>query len=383
MSERVLVTGGAGFIGSHIVDELVRRGYAVRVLDALEPQVHGIERRRPRYSNSEAEFVSGDVRDRDAAVAALDGCGVLIHQAASVGVGQSMYEILSYVSHNTLGAATLLDVIAKERHGVRKMLVASSMSVYGEGKYRCRSCALERPQHELFAPKLRRREQLEESDWEVHCPVCGAVGEPVPCDESKPLYPTSVYAITKRDHEELFLTVGRAFGIPTVALRYFNIYGERQSLSNPYTGVAAIFASQLLNGNSPIVFEDGRQSRDFTHVSDVALANALAVEASGADYEAVNVGTGRRTDLLELLRLLRERLDPDGRIPIRMTGRFREGDIRHCYADIAKARRLLGYKPSVPFAEGVNLLVAWARGQDARDESARALAELEAKRLIR
>ncbi len=383
MKGRVLVTGGGGFIGSHIVDGLLQRGYEVRVLDALDSQVHGDERLPPAYLAREAEFVCGDVRDRDTVRSAIQGCDYLLHQAASVGVGQSMYEIAMYVANNSLGAAVVLDVLAKERHRVQKVVVASSMSIYGEGKYRSAACARERPWAEFFAPRLRERAQLERREWELRCPICGGEGEPAPCDEEKPLFPTSVYAITKRDHEELFLVVGRAYGIPTVALRYFNIYGERQSLSNPYTGVAAIFASQLLNGNSPVVFEDGRQSRDFTHVSDVARANIFALESPAADYEAINVGTGIRTDLLTLLALLQERLDPERRVAVQLTGKFREGDIRHCYADTAKARSLLGYEPSVSFARGVDLLVSWAREQHAHDESRRALAELAERRLIR
>lgn len=382
MSDRVLVTGGAGFIGSHIVEALLERGYDVRVLDNLDAQVHE-DGKAPAYLPRDAEFVRGDVRDRDTVVRAIRDCDAVLHEAASVGVGQSMYEIRAYVESNSLGAAVILDAIARERHRVRKMLVASSMSVYGEGKYRCAACARERPWAELFAPRLRPREQLERREWEVRCPVCGGEGEPVPCDEEKPLYPTSVYAVTKRDHEELFLCVGRAYGIPTVALRYFNIYGERQSLSNPYTGVAAIFASQLLNGNAAMVFEDGRQSRDFTHVSDVAKANVLALETDAADYEPINVGTGVRTDLLTLLSLLQERLDSERKVPIEMTGKFREGDIRHCYAAISKARKLLGFEPAVPFSRGVDLLVAWAARQGAQDHSRRAWAELAERRLIR
>ena len=382
MTDSILVTGGAGFIGSHVVDLLLERGHNVRVLDSLVPQVHGKDQARPAYLGSDVELIQGDVRDRRAVKRALEGQTMLCYQAASVGVGQSMYDIESYVSNNTLGAAVVLDVLANERHSVRKIVVASSMSIYGEGKYRCPRY-MDSSHAEYFAPRVRTRKQLERHDWEPRCPNCGTPGESVPCDEDKSLYPTSVYAVTKRDHEELFLSVGAAYGIPVVALRYFNTYGERQSLSNPYTGVAAIFASQLLSGNPPVIFEDGAQSRDFTHVSDVARANVLALEGDGANHHAVNVGTGQRTTLLMLVELLRARLDPEHRIQPTITGRFREGDIRHCFASVDTAKKLLGYEPNVRFDAGVDRLVSWAKEQQVRDDTANAFAELQKNRLIR
>jgi dTDP-L-rhamnose 4-epimerase len=371
---RVLVTGGAGFIGSHLVDALIARGHTVRVLDNLTPQVHGRPPRQPDYLHPAAEFVRGDVRHRASVRRALEGVEVVFHQAAAVGVGQSMYEIRRYVEVNTLGGAVLLDVLANEPHTVRKLVVASSMSIYGEGAYDCAACG-------RVYPALRGEEQLRARDWEMRCPRCQEPVRAVPTAEDKPLAPTSVYAITKRDHEELFLAFGRAYRLPVVALRYFNVYGPRQALSNPYTGVAAIFAARLLNGRPPLVFEDGQQTRDFTHVSDIVQANLLAMESAAGDYEVFNVGTGVPTSVLEVARLLAQRLGVD--IQPEVVQRFRAGDIRHCYADITKIRRVLGYEPRVVFAEGgLDDLVRWARAQRPADGVERARRELEAKCLI-
>ncbi len=357
--EHVLVTGGAGFVGSHLVDALIARGDRVRVLDTLEPQVHGPDGQPPAYWNSRAELVRGSVTDPGVVARALEGIDVVLHEAALVGVGQSMYNMVRYCQVNTLGAAVLLEEVVKRRKQIRKMLVASSMSVYGEGAYRT-------AEGEMRAPRLRGRDRLERSEWEMRDPTTGAPLTPMPTPESKPLQPTSVYAITKRDHEELFLAVGYAYRIPTVALRYFNIYGERQALSNPYTGVAAIFSARVLNQQPPVVFEDGEQSRDFVHVSDVVQANLLALETDRADYQALNVGTGRPTTVRQVADAILSALAARDLAPT-VLGKFREGDIRHCYADITLARTLLGYEPRVPFAVGMRQLVEWVRGQRAVD----------------
>ena len=369
MTEKILVTGGAGFIGSHLVDALLRAGHEVRVFDSLEPQVHGGLREReewPGYLAAECEKILGDVRDRDALQKAVTGVDVVFHQAAVVGVGQSMYEIARYVDANTRGTAVLLDVLANENHRVRKLIVASSMSIYGEGKYEC-------PVHGVVYPNLRSIEQLTARDWELHCPACGQPVEPLPTGEEKPLYPTSIYAITKRDQEEMCLTVGRAYGIPAVALRYFNVYGPRQALSNPYTGVAAIFSSRLLNGRPPVIFEDGRQSRDFVHISDIVQANLLAMEREEMDYGVFNVGTGRALTVLDVAEALVQHLD--GGVEPEIAHRFRTGDIRHCFADVCRIQAL-GYQPTVRFEDGVAELVAWVRSQTTVDGFERAREEL-------
>jgi dTDP-L-rhamnose 4-epimerase len=369
MSEKILVTGGAGFIGSHLVDALLKADHEVRVFDSLEPQVHGGLRERgqwPEYLAPECEKTLADVRDRDALRKAVDGIDVIFHDAAAVGVGQSMYEIDRYVDANTHGTAVLLDVLANEHHEVRKVVVASSMSIYGEGKYRC-------AEHGEVYPRLRSDDQLATRDWEMHCPVCGQPVEPVPTDEEKPLYPTSIYAITKKDQEEMCLTVGRAYGISTVALRYFNVYGPRQALSNPYTGVVAIFSSRLLNGQPPVIFEDGRQSRDFVHVSDIVRANLLAMEREEMEYHTFNVGTGRPKTVLDVAEALSQHLN--GPVEPETVHKFRAGDIRHCFADISRIQAL-GYQPQVRFEDGVGELVEWVRSQTAVDGFERARDEL-------
>lgn len=358
MTDHVLVTGGAGFVGSHLVDALLSAGHRVRVLDSLEAQVHGGNQQAPDYLNPEAELVRGSVLDVDTVRRALDGIDVVLHQAALVGVGQSMYDIARYCQVNTGGAGVLLEEIVKRRGHIRKVVVASSMSIYGEGAYRTR-------EGEPRYPRLRPRDRLERGEWEMWDAASATVLEPMPTPETKPLHPTSVYAVTKRDQEELFLSVGYAYKIPTVALRYFNIYGERQALSNPYTGVAAIFGSRVLNGQAPAIFEDGAQSRDFVHVSDVVQANLLALESDRADYEPLNVGTGQPTTIRQVADAILDALGRD-LMPC-VLGKFREGDIRHCYADISRARALLGYEPKVVFGQGMRRLIEWVRGQQAVD----------------
>jgi dTDP-L-rhamnose 4-epimerase len=376
MSERgkVLVTGGAGFIGSYLVDALVERGYGVRVFDSLEPQVHGEGRQVPEYLSPGAELVIGDVRDRSALKAALAGIDIVFHYAAAVGVAQSMYEIHRYVEANTLGGATLLDILAEESHHVRKLIVASSMSIYGEGKYGCDTCGVAYPQ-------LRSDEQLRQRQWEMRCPSCDEEMRPLPTDEDKPLHPTSIYAVTKRDHEEMFLCFGRAYGIPAVALRFFNVYGPRQALSNPYTGVAAIFSSRLLNGQPPVIFEDGLQSRDFVHVSDIVRASLLAMESEKGDHEVFNVGTGRPLTIAAIGQALIDEL-AGGQIEPQIVGKYRRGDIRHCFADIGKITDKLGFVPQVKFEDGVSDLISWVREQEAADRFHLVDRELKEKDLI-
>ena len=362
---KILVTGAAGFIGSHLVDELLAEGHEVRVLDALEPQVHGTGG-WPAYLSAEAERIEGDVRDAELVRRALEGVEVVYHQAARVGVAQSMYEVASYVSANSLGAAVLLEAIAEARGRIERLVVASSMSIYGEGAY-------VDVDGQPAVPHLRPEAQLERREWEV----VDARGRPLrslPTPESKPLMPTSVYAVTKRDHEELFLTMGSAYHIPTVALRYFNVYGSRQALSNPYTGVAAIFSSRLLNGARPPVNEDGEQSRDFVHVSDIVQANLLAMRCPADGGRVYNVGTGQPTTIRAVAELLAARLGLD--IQPEITGRYRAGDIRHCIADITRARKELGFEPRVRLETGIDEVIAFAREQRPEDHVEEATAEL-------
>jgi dTDP-L-rhamnose 4-epimerase len=370
----VLVTGGAGFIGSHLVEALLARGARVRVLDSLDPQVHGPGATRARHLPPDVELVHASVCDAAAVDHALDGVRSVVHLAAQVGVGQSMYAIVPYVDENVRGTAVLLDRLANAAQRIKRLVVASSMSIYGEGRYRCSRCG-------PVAPPPRPLAQLQARDWELRCPACATTTTPAPCDEDKPIVPTSVYAVTKRDQEELCLCVGRAYGIGTVALRLFNVYGPRQALSNPYTGVGAIFSSRLLNGQRPLVFEDGRQSRDFIHVSDIVEAFCLALERDDVADVALNVGTGRSTSVARLAetiaRSLRVTLAPE------IVGRFREGDIRHCVADVSRIERRLGFRARMTLDKGVEDLVAWAREQRADDRVAQARDELDRRGLIR
>jgi len=370
MADRVLITGGAGFIGSHLADTLLARGCHVVALDNLDPQVHpGGE--RPAYLDRSVELVVGDVRNPDTVARLISSVDVVFHLAAAVGVGQSMYEVRRYADVNTVGAATLLEAIVSGRRELRKLVVASSMSVYGEGAYLC-------ARHGRVDPPLRAEAQLAARDWEVRCPKCGAALDATATPEDKRLAPASVYAVTKRDQEEMFLSVGTAYRIPTVALRFFNIYGPRQALSNPYTGVAAIFCAQLLNRHAPLVFEDGRQSRDFIHVADIVRACVLATEREEADYQVFNIGTGRSLSVRELASILAGELGWHGEPEV--ANRYRAGDIRHCFADISRARQLLGFEPCVPFEDGVGELVGWVKTQERVADSVRSAADELAKR---
>jgi dTDP-L-rhamnose 4-epimerase len=365
--KRVLVTGGAGFVGSHTVDALLAQGHEVRVFDSLTGQVHG-EGVMPDYMPREIEFVRGDMEDIDAVREAVSGVDVVFHLAAAVGVGQSMYEIARYMSANTQGTANLLQALLDRKAKVEKLIVASSMSIYGEGKYLCNECGEQ-------SPPARGRDQLQSDQWEVQCPQCKQALTPIATDEAKPLQCTSVYALSKKDQEELCLLYGRTYGLPVVALRYFNIYGPRQALSNPYTGVAAIFAARLLNRRAPLVFEDGMQMRDFVSVHDVVAANLLAMEQSEADGIALNIGSGEPVSIREVAATLAQALGQEAQPEL--TGKYRAGDIRHCFADISAARRSLGYEPRHRFAEGVKELVEWLRAQSPEDRAAEAAAELE------
>jgi len=367
----VLVTGGAGFVGSHLVDALLARGDRVRILDSLDPQVHGAERRAPAWIPADAELIAGDMRDAEAVRAALDGVELVYHLAAAVGVGQSMYRVAEYTAANTLGTANLLQALVEDRGAVQRVVVASSMSIYGEGRYL-------RPDGTPAAEVVRDPEQRE---WEPR-DADGQPLTPAPTDEGKPIDPTSIYALTKADQERMVLQIGAAYGIPSVALRFFNVYGPRQSLSNPYTGIAAIFSSRLLNGQPPVIFEDGLQRRDFVSVHDIVQALLLAGTSDAAEGHAINVGTGRPVTVREVAETLARVLGSD--LQAEITGRYRVGDIRHCYADISLARRLLGYEPRVTFEQGMTELVEWLREQDRpADRLAEHAAELAAHGLTR
>ena len=365
----ILITGGAGFIGSHLADDLLHRGHRVRALDNLSPQVHGPDASRPAYLHRDVELIHGDVRDATAVRQALAGVDAVYHFAAAVGVGQSMYEIEQYTSVNNLGTAVLLQALIERP--VQRLVVASSMSLYGEGLY-------ETSDGTPVDDAERTLEQLKRADWEPR-DRHGAVLRPLPTPETKAPSLASIYALSKFDQERMSLMVGRAYGIPTIALRFFNVYGTRQSLSNPYTGVLAIFASRFLNDHPPFIFEDGLQRRDFVSVYDVVQACRLALEAPDAAGCALNVGSGQSYTISEVAELLRLVLGKATGAEV--CGKYRVGDIRHCTADVRLAREVLGYRPSVTLEDGLVELSEWLREQAADDRFAEANHELSARGL--
>jgi dTDP-L-rhamnose 4-epimerase len=353
MSRRALVTGGAGLIGSHLVDLLVREGWTVRVLDNLEPQTH--RRGQPGWLNENAEFRRGDLRDRDTITAALDQIDIVFHQAA---YGGYMPEIAKFVHVNSLGTAQMLEVIREKNLPIKKIVVASSQAVYSEGAGEC-------SQHGMVFPSVRPIEQLRRGDWQVHCPVCGAITKSVPTPENAPVGGETVYGLTKVDQERLVLLWGKQTGTPAVALRYSCTYGPRQSIFNPYTGVIAIFCTRLLNNLPPVFYEDGNQTRDMSFVEDIAHANLLAAETDKLDGLPVNVGSGHGVAIGEIAEIISAALKID--IAPEVNGEFRPGEMRHLTSDIIRIGGI-GYKPTVGLAEGIQRYIDWIRTQsDIRD----------------
>ena len=370
MGKHILITGGAGFIGSHLCDALLADGHQVRILDNLSEQVH--PQGRPDYLDQDVEFIEADVRDADAWAKALEGIDVVYHLAAAVGVGQSMYQISHYTSVNEVGTARLLEALIDRP--VDRLVVASSMSLYGEGLYRGAD-------GQLIERIERTPEQLHRGQFELVDQAERPL-QPVPTPETKQPSLASVYALTKYDQERLCLMVGRAYDIPAVALRFFNVYGARQALSNPYTGVLAIFGSRYLNDKPPLIFEDGRQRRDFVHVSDVARGCKLAMQRDEAVGEVFNSGSGQSYSVRQVAQKMGRAMGKE-HIPPEITGEYRGGDIRHCFADISKARRLLGYQPRVEFDQGLDELADWMADQPAHDHVGRAWRELTARGLTK
>jgi dTDP-L-rhamnose 4-epimerase len=370
MFKKALILGGAGFIGSHLADELLAHGYHVRVLDNLDPQVHGEDARRPSYLNKQVELIIGDLRDAKQLQRALAGIDVVCHLAAAVGVGQSMYEISRYSSVNAMGTALLLEALIKRP--VERLLVASSMSIYGEGLYR------DRKGHQISPPQ-REFAQLRAGHWDL-TDESGRPLTPIATPETKTPDPTSVYALLKYNQERMCLCVGDAYRIPTVALRFFNTFGPRQALSNPYTGVLAIFGARLINGRPPIIYEDGLQRRDFVNVRDVARACRLALESNDAIGGVFNIGSGESCTILTLAERMAAVLGKP-RLRPQTTGKCRIGDIRHCFADIDNARKILNYEPRIPLEKGLDEFAQWLDRQVATDRIPQASAELAARGL--
>lgn len=366
---RILVTGGAGFIGSHLVDALIKEGHSVRVFDNLEPQVHR-GRKLPSYLNPQAEFVRGDVRSKAAFARVLEDVDVVHHVAAAVGTGQSMHQIKRYTDVNIGGVANLMEVLAHTDHSVKKIVLTGSVAAYGEGDYQCGNCGIVRP-------SLRSEEQIRLGQWEPLCPHCGNETESLPIKESAPFACQSVYGISKRVQEEMLLVLGKAYGIPTTVLRLFNIYGPRQSLTNPHTAVFAVFSARIREGKPPLVIEDGQQTRDFVYVSDVVRAAVIAGRPGTADFEVLNIGSGSGTSILAVAQGmiaaygLEEQLEPEVNFV------FRKGDVRHCAADISKVRTWLGWEPQVSLKEGLRAVAAWTACQpDFTDSFEKTLGEM-------
>src|SRR5581483_600202 len=370
MSKHILITGGAGFIGSHLADELLKQGHRIRILDNLSPQVHGDGLKPPDYLSSETELIIGDITDESAVRRALIGIDAVYHFASLVGVGQSMYEINRYTHVNNYGTAVLLQAIVEKP--IERLIVASSMSLYGEGMYRTQDCR--------YAVGVERSvNQLKAKDWEVRNSDRETL-IPIPTPETKVPSIASVYALSKYDQERLCLMIGRAYNVPTVALRFFSVFGTRQALSNPYTGVLAIFASRYLNNRPPMIFEDGYQKRDFVSVHDVTQACRLALDVPQAAYQTFNIGSGQHYTIREIAQRMARALGKEDIRP-EITGEYRVGDIRHCFADISFARQVLQYEPQITLEAGLLELVSWLEGRIAVDHVVEARAELTARGL--
>src|SRR5437660_7592438 len=366
--KRALVTGGAGLIGSHVADLLVREGWKVRVLDNLEPNTH--KRGKPAWINPNAGFIEGDLRDRETISAALDKIDVVFHQAA---YGGYMPEIAKYVHVNSLGTAQMLEVIREKRLSIQKIIVASSQAVYSEGAGIC-------SKHGLVFPAVRPVEQLRRGDWQVHCPICCAITKSAATPENAPVGGETVYGLTKVEQEKLVLLWGKQVGVPTVALRYSCTYGPRQSIFNPYTGVIAIFCTRLLNNRPPVLYEDGEQTRDFSFVEDIARANLLAAETDKLDGLPVNIGSGRGTPIREVAEIdssaLKIDIEPEARCE------FRPGEMRHLTSDTARIRSA-GYQPQIKLEEGIDRYIDWIRSQsDIRDYFSEAEQILKSKGIV-
>ncbi len=377
MTKKVLVTGGAGFIGSHLVDKLIdQKGYEVSILDILEEQVHGNVNHPPDYLNKNSKFFLGSVTDYKKLEHLVGENDIIFHLAAIVGVSQSMYQVEKYIENNILGLANLLDILVNSKHNVKKVVIASSNTVYGEGRAQCNKCG-------VVFPRLRLQDQLERKDWELDCPHCRSKVKPLLTDENSPCNPSSIYAFSKQAQEKMSLMIGNTYGINTTVLRFFLVYGTRQALSNPYTGVCAIFSTKALYGKPPIIFEDGMQSRDFVNVKDVCQALILAMEKNAANGEIFNVGTGIPVTIKEVADLITEKINPELK-PV-YNQQYRIGDIRHSVADISKIKNKLGYSPTLTFKEGIDDLINWIKTQknDIQKPSQKAIQELKEKGLLK
>ena len=354
----ILITGGAGFIGSNLALHLIGLGHEITVLDNLSPQIHGIDpaESSPLYQSikNQVRFVAGNVCDETAWREVLPGQDAIVHLAAETGTGQSMYEIKRYVDVNIGGTGLMLDLLANEKYQVKKVVVASSRSIYGEGKYRSEALG-------IVYPSARKDADMQAGRFELLCPETGTPLNLLATDEESKIHPSSVYGITKQNQEQMVMTVCASLGIAATALRYQNVYGPGQSLSNPYTGILSIFSTRIKNGNGLSIFEDGKESRDFVFISDIVAATTLALTKDEANGEVFGIGSGVATDVLTVAQSLVRAYGGD--VPVKVTGAYRLGDIRHNYADLSKSTRLLGFKPEVGFEQGIKLFTEWVNQQ--------------------
>jgi dTDP-L-rhamnose 4-epimerase len=377
MTNKILITGGAGFIGSHLADTLVENSNCdVTIFDCLDEQVHGRTNNPPDYLNNKVRFIQGSVNDYEKFEETVRETDKIFHLAAKVGIGQSMYEIRRYIDSNVLGMANLLNILVNSEHNIKKVVIASSNTVYGEGKASCAKCG-------IVFPKLRTNSQLKNKDWKLYCPKCGSKLKSLLTDEKIPCNPNSIYALSKRVQEEMSLMIGQTYGIDIAILRFFLVYGPRQALSNPYTGVFAIFSSRLLNNKPPLVFEDGLQSRDFVNVKDVCQASILAMESQSANGEIFNVGTGIPLTIKQVAETFTEKINPNLK-PI-YNQQYRVGDIRDSVANISKIKSKLGFKPKISFNQGIEDYISWLKNRESKiqDKTDKALAELKQKNLLK
>ncbi len=377
--DRVLITGGAGFIGSNVALKLIAKGYEVTVLDSLSEQIHGVnpEETSPLYRNvkDKVNFIKGDVNSREDWMKALEGVSYVIHLAAETGTGQSMYEIKKYVDTNIGGTALLLDILTNTKHSVKRVVVAESRAIYGEGKYRCLKCG------DVY-PLERKDEDMQKGDFECKCPKCGGPVELVATTEDSAIHPSSVYGIAKQVQGQLVHLVCKSIGVESVSFRYQNVYGPGQSLSNPYTGILSIFSTRIKNGNGLNIFEDGKETRDFVYIDDIVDATILGMEVPEANGHVFNIGTGVATDVLTVAQTLCEKYGIQ--VPIVVSGNYRLGDIRHNYADITLACNILGFEPKWDFSAGIGEFCKWVDGQAVqKDNYDASIAEMKAKGLYK
>lgn len=357
--KNVLITGGAGFIGSRVALKLYDKGVNVTILDNLSEQIHGKDADIPDFIQGKVKFIKGDVRSKEDWREALISQDAVIHLAAETGTGQSMYEIYKYTDVNIGGTANLLDILTNEEHQVKKVVVAASRAIYGEGKYYCK-------QHGDVYPEERKDEDLKKGDYECKCPICNKTVELLKTDENSKIHPTSIYGITKQNQEQMVMVSCKSLNIPCVSFRYQNVYGPGQSLNNPYTGILSIFSTRIKNNNDINIFEDGKETRDFVYIDDIVDATIIGLEKSQANYEVFNVGSGVATDVITVASTLKEAYKSN--INISISGNYRLGDIRHNVADLTKLKNILGFEPKVSFVEGINKFANWVNEQEISED---------------